>query len=269
MGRLRTHRTHRTPPLVSLSLLLAARFLFPQLPSFVAPRAGQQPTATATAASGTAVLSKTLQLPGEAHAVPEQRILDFFNVTLDKGLSEHQVQQQLDEYGANQLLEPEKKSLWELVAEQFDDLLVKILLLSALVSFLLAYFNTDQKEEGLSAYIEPLVILMILVLNACVGVWQESNAEKAWVIVHCSWRWPMSADTCRSSQPCHNHVTLKCLKDDICSLATNVTSTIVKGPPSIFFLRGGVCFAIVNRKSQLFPKASVRFWQIQCNHNYN
>lgn len=179
MGRLRTHRTHRTPPLVSLSLLLAARFLFPQLPSFVAPRAGQQPTATATAASGTAVLSKTLQLPGEAHAVPEQRILDFFNVTLDKGLSEHQVQQQLDEYGANQLLEPEKKSLWELVAEQFDDLLVKILLLSALVSFLLAYFNTDQKEEGLSAYIEPLVILMILVLNACVGVWQESNAEKA------------------------------------------------------------------------------------------
>ena len=173
MGRL------RTPPLVSLSLLiLAARFLPPQLPSFVAPRgSGQQPTATA--ASGTAVLSPTLQLPGEAHAVPEQRILDFFNVTLDKGLSEHQVQQQLDEYGTNQLLEPEKKSLWELVAEQFDDLLVKILLLSALVSFLLAYFNTDQKEEGLSAYIEPLVILMILVLNACVGVWQESNAEKA------------------------------------------------------------------------------------------
>ena len=170
----------RTPPLVSLSLLLlAAWFLPPQLPSFVAPRArpGQQPTATA--ASGTAVLSATLQLPGEAHAVPEQRILDFFNVTLDKGLSDHQVQQQLDEYGANQLLEPEKKSLWELVAEQFDDLLVKILLLSALVSFLLAYFNADQKEEGLSAYIEPLVILMILVLNACVGVWQESNAEKA------------------------------------------------------------------------------------------
>ena len=50
-------------------------------------------------------------------------------------------------------------------------------------------------------------------------------------------------------------------------LPSNVTSTIVKGrPPYIFFL-GGVCFAVVNRKSQLFPKASVRFWQIQCNHN--
>ena len=41
----------------------------------------------------------------------------------------------------------------------------------------------------------------------------------------------------------------------------NVTSTIVKAPPPIFF-RWGVCFAIVNRKSQLFPKRSVRFWQI-------
>eukprot|EP00438_Fugacium_kawagutii_P009351 Skav212069 [mRNA] locus=scaffold867:47159:50211:+ [translate_table: standard] len=165
-------RRLRTAPVVSLSLLLlASRFL--QL-SFIAPGVPRAPPPTATAA-GSAVLSGTgtLELPGEAHAVPEERILDFFNVTVDQGLSDHQVNQKLDEYGANQLLEPEKKSLWELVAEQFDDLLVRILLLSAFVSFLLAYFNSDQKEEGLSAYIEPLVILMILVLNACVGVWQE------------------------------------------------------------------------------------------------
>lgn len=179
MGRL------RTSPLVSLSLLLLClRFLPPHLPtSFVAARCrpvkGPQP---GRSAGGAVVLEPAALLDvGEAHAVPEKDILDFFNVTLEQGLSEEQVKQQMDEYGANQLLEPEKKSLWELVAEQFDDLLVRILLLSALVSFLLAYFNSDQKEEGLSAYIEPLVILMILVLNACVGVWQESNAEKALV----------------------------------------------------------------------------------------
>ena len=177
MGRL------RTSPLVSLSLLLLClRFLPPHLPtSFAAARCrpvkGPQP---GRSAGGAVVLEPAALLDvGEAHAVPEKDILDFFNVTLEQGLSEEQVKQQMDEYGANQLLEPEKKSLWELVAEQFDDLLVRILLLSALVSFLLAYFNSDQKEEGLSAYIEPLVILMILVLNACVGVWQESNAEKA------------------------------------------------------------------------------------------
>ena len=56
---------------------------------------------------------------------------------------------------------------------------MQVLLLAALVSFLLAYFEEGSSEEGIRAYIEPFVILLILVLNAIVGVWQESNAEAA------------------------------------------------------------------------------------------
>lgn len=47
------------------------------------------------------------------------------------------------------------------------------------MSFALAYFEEGSKSEGIRAYIEPGVILLILALNAFVGVWQESNAEAA------------------------------------------------------------------------------------------
>jgi Ca2+-transporting ATPase len=34
-------------------------------------------------------------------------------------------------------------------------------------------------EEGITAYVEPFVILMILLINAVIAIWQDSNADKA------------------------------------------------------------------------------------------
>jgi len=113
------------------------------------------------------------------HSLTCKEALAFFRVDVEKGLSEEAVQSQRSKFGPNELEEQEKKSLWKLIAEQFEDLLVRILLLSAVVSFLLAYLDEKSQEEGWTAYVEPLVILLILIANAFVGVWQESNAEKA------------------------------------------------------------------------------------------
>ncbi|TYI19333.1 hypothetical protein ES332_A07G158000v1 [Gossypium tomentosum] len=109
-----------------------------------------------------------------------EQCLKEYNVKLDKGLSSYQVEKQREKYGWNELSKEKGKPLLRLVLEQFDDMLVKILLVAAYISFILAYMHGSESEEsGFEAYVEPFVIVLILVLNAIVGVWQETNAEKA------------------------------------------------------------------------------------------
>ena len=101
-------------------------------------------------------------------------------VTLAKGLSAAEVEARQSQYGRNELDQEEPTPLWKLVLEQFDDQLVQILLGAALLSTILAFM--EESEDGglaLEAFVEPAVILTILILNAIVGVWQESSAESA------------------------------------------------------------------------------------------
>lgn len=104
------------------------------------------------------------------------QVLKSHGVSAKSGLSASQVARLTAEHGKNELAQEEATPLWKLVLAQFDDLLVKILLGAAVLSFVLACF---EEAEGVEAFVEPFVILLILVINAVVGVWQEHNAESA------------------------------------------------------------------------------------------
>uniref|UniRef100_A0A2K5KSM2 Calcium-transporting ATPase n=1 Tax=Cercocebus atys TaxID=9531 RepID=A0A2K5KSM2_CERAT len=113
-----------------------------------------------------------------AHAKTTEECLAYFGVSETTGLTPDQVKRNLEKYGPNGKCPLEERlTLWELVIEQFEDLLVRILLLAACISFVLAWF--EEGEETITAFVEPFVILLILIANAIVGVWQERNAENA------------------------------------------------------------------------------------------
>jgi Ca2+-transporting ATPase len=61
--------------------------------------------------------------------------------------------------------------------EQFEDLLVRILLGSAIITFIFAL--TSDEDEGIAAFVEPFVILTILIANGIVAIYQDSNADNA------------------------------------------------------------------------------------------
>ncbi|XP_074475279.1 ATPase sarcoplasmic/endoplasmic reticulum Ca2+ transporting 1, like isoform X2 [Sebastes fasciatus] len=112
-----------------------------------------------------------------SHMKNPAECLANFGVNENTGLTPDQFKKNLDKYGFNELPAEEGKSVWELIREQFEDLLVRILLLAACISFVLAWF--EEGDETVTAFVEPFVILLILIANAIVGVWQERNAEDA------------------------------------------------------------------------------------------
>ncbi len=92
----------------------------------------------------------------------------------ERGLTEEQAAERLDEVGLNKLKEKKKKTNLQRFADQFKDVMILILLAAAAVSFVVACVEKNPRE-----FFEPLLILLIVVLNAFMGMLQESKAEKA------------------------------------------------------------------------------------------
>ncbi|MBP0986215.1 MAG: HAD-IC family P-type ATPase, partial [Oscillospiraceae bacterium] len=109
----------------------------------------------------------------EYYTLPADRVLEELGSDVAAGLSSEEVLGRKERYGENALAEKPPKTLLQRFISQFADILIIILLISAAISFTVSLISDDE------SFFEPILILVIVIINACIGVFQESKAEKA------------------------------------------------------------------------------------------
>ena len=113
------------------------------------------------------------------HSQQIKEVLAALNTNEVKGLTSVQVAENTAKYGANKLQEKKKKSTLARFLEQFKDVMIIILLVAAAISLGVAIYDGVAHGFNTIELIEPFLILAIVLINAIMGVVQESKAEKA------------------------------------------------------------------------------------------
>ena len=98
-----------------------------------------------------------------------EKVLD----TSEEGLSDAEAAARLAKYGKNNLRQNKQKGIWKMIWEQLTDVMVIILIIAAVFSLVMSFFEDG---EGLA---ESIVILVVIALNATIGVIQEKKAANA------------------------------------------------------------------------------------------
>ena len=101
-------------------------------------------------------------------------ILNALSTNAQSGLSSDEVASRREKYGLNKLREKKKKTTLQRFMDQFKDVMILILIAAAIVSFVIICI-----EKNWGELFEPGLIVLIVILNAIMGVYQEGKAEKA------------------------------------------------------------------------------------------
>ncbi len=97
----------------------------------------------------------------------KNEILQELNVDEKNGLSSTEALRRLEKYGKNKLETKKKKTLFKQFLSQLKDVMIYILIIAAIISAFLGEIS------------DALIILLVIIINAVIGVIQESKAEKA------------------------------------------------------------------------------------------
>jgi len=108
------------------------------------------------------------------HSMPLPELLSELQADPKQGLTSAEIQTRQAKYGPNKLREKKKKTNLQRFIDQFKDVMILILIAAAIVSFVVICV-----EQNWGELFEPALILLIVILNAIMGVYQEGKAEKA------------------------------------------------------------------------------------------
>ena len=110
-------------------------------------------------------LQSTSQVPW--HQLTAEESLERLDVTIEEGLSKTQARERLEMFGKNELVEANKKTIWNILWAQVSDTMVLILIAAAVISVIIG----DWKDA--------IAIVAIVIINTIIGLVQEYRAEQA------------------------------------------------------------------------------------------
>ncbi|HCJ79008.1 MAG TPA: ATPase, partial [Desulfotomaculum sp.] len=100
-------------------------------------------------------------------ALNPKELAEALQTDLSRGLTEKEAQKRQAQFGHNQLITARQTPLWMVFINQFGDFMVLILLAATIISVFLGEFA------------DAATIMVIVILNACLGCFQEYRAERS------------------------------------------------------------------------------------------
>jgi len=105
--------------------------------------------------------------------LPKEEVEEKLSTSSINGLSSAEVKTLFEKYGPNELMAEEKRPRWKVFLDQFKDILIYILIIAAIASAVINYFEFGTLGD------DWIVIAVIVVLNAIIGYIQEGKADEA------------------------------------------------------------------------------------------
>lgn len=100
----------------------------------------------------------------------KEEVIKSLDTDVTQGLSTAEVEKRLQSFGKNELAAHKKESLWKKVLGQLEDPMIIVLLIAAVLSY---------ASSGFKDWVDSVIILLIVVVNAIISISQENNANKS------------------------------------------------------------------------------------------